>query len=465
VWNSLSCIKPSKWTITGRGAVGIPMERSFLEETLNLPLAQRAVEDYRKSTGVNAFIIDVDGRYYFDPQRRNTCAFCSSLQNRFGYQDTCIHSHLYGSYQAERFGGKYIYFCPIGLVHWASPLFHEEIMIGALIGGPVLMVEHEEYFRDEYLSRFSLSDAEAEGLRAELNEIPYKPPEVVTSLSELLFILSLYISDLKAAEFMEERERLAQQSNISTYIHHLKSMGGDESLMTGYPLKKERELMKLISLGDKEGSRKLLNELLGHVFVSSGGKIDVVKARILELVVLLSRAAMEGGADVEQIFGLNYNYLNQVHKLNSVEDLSYWVSRIMARFTDLVFDLQDVKHVDVMHKAMDYIKRNYHKKITLKDVADHVNLSASYFSRLFKTEMAMTFTHYLNRVRIEQSKSLLLNERIPLVDIALHTGFEDQSYFTKVFRKHVGISPGKFRECRGQVKGGIRGGKNREERE
>jgi len=429
------------------------MGKSLLEETLNLPLAQRVVEDYRKSTGVHAFIIDIDGRYYSDPPQRTACAFCSSLQNRFGFKDTCIHSHLYGSYQAERFGGKYIYFCPIGLVHWASPLFHEEIMIGALIGGPVLMVEHEEFFREEYLSKFKLTKEDSEKLWVELKEIPFKTPEVVTSLSELLFILSLYISDLKAAEFIEERERLAQQSNISAYIHHLKSMGGDESLMTGYPLKKERELMKLITLGDKEGSRNLLNELLGHVFVSSGGKIDIVKARILELVVLLSRAAMEGGADVEQIFGLNYNYLNQVHKLNTVEDLSFWVSRIMGRFTDLVFDLRDVKHVDVLHKAMDYIKRNYHRKITLKDVADYVKLSHSYFSRLFKTEMSMTFTHYLNQVRIQQSKSLLLNENISLVDIALLTGFEDQSYFTKVFRKHVGISPGKFRAYRGQVKG------------
>ncbi|MCX7788772.1 MAG: PocR ligand-binding domain-containing protein [Spirochaetes bacterium] len=427
------------------------MGKSLLEETLNLPLAQHAVEDYRKATGVNACIIDIDGRYYSDSSQQTTCAFCSTLQNRFGLKDTCMHSHLYGSYQAERFGGKYIYFCPIGLVHWASPLFHEEIMIGALIGGPVLMVEYEEYFREEYPSQFQLTEEDSQMLWTQLKEIPFKPPEVVTSLSELLFMLSVYISGLKPAEFMDDRERLTQQSNISAYIHYLKSMGGDESLITGYPLKKERELMKLITLGDKEGSRKLLNELLGHVFVASGGKIDIVKARILELVVLLSRAAMEGGADVEQIFGLNYNYLNQIHKLNTVEDLSFWVSRIMGRFTDLVFDLRDVKHIDVLHKAMDYIKRNYHRKITLKDVAEYVKLSASYFSRLFKTEMAMTFTHYLNRVRIEQSKSLLLNESIPLVDIALLTGFEDQSYFTKVFRKHVGISPGKFRAFRGQI--------------
>ncbi|MFQ3619745.1 MAG: PocR ligand-binding domain-containing protein [Spirochaetales bacterium] len=426
------------------------MDPTFFGSKINLPLAYKAIKDYRKATGVTAFLMDIDGHYYFDQEDPPVCSFCASIQKRYNQTETCLHAHLYGSYQAERFGGKYIYFCPTGLVHWASPLLHEGILIGALIGGPVLMIDPEEFFQIELTSRYKLSEVEAFWVQDALKEIPYKSPEIVTSLSELLFVLSLYISDLKATEYLEEQERLAQQSNISSYIHYLKTMGGDESQITGYPLKKEKELLKLIALGDREGSRKLLNELLGHVFVASGGKIDVVKARILELVVLLSRAALEGGADVEQIFGLNYNYLNQIHKLNTLEDLSFWVSRIMTRFTDLVFDLQDVKHVDILHKAIDFMKKNYNHKLSLKDVAKEVRLSPSYFSRLFKVEMQTTFINYLNQIRVEQSKPLLLDRRIPLVDVAQLAGFEDQSYFTKVFRKHVGISPGKFRESRGQ---------------
>jgi len=236
-------------------------------------------------------------------------------------------------------------------------------------------------------------------------------------------------------------------------------MGGDDKVPDEYPLDKEKELLRLIALGDKPGSQKLLNEILGHVFFSSAGKIDVVKARVLELVVLLSRAAMEGGADAEQIFGLNYNYLSQVHKFNTIEDISFWLSRIMMRFTDLVFNLQDVKHVDVIYKAIDFIKRNYMKKISLKDVADSVLLSPSYFSKLFKDEMRENFNQFLNQVRIERSKTVLLDYSVPLVDVAFLTGFEDQSYFTKVFKKMTGVSPGKYRESRGQILGKTAAGK------
>jgi two-component system response regulator YesN len=236
-------------------------------------------------------------------------------------------------------------------------------------------------------------------------------------------------------------------------------MGGDDSNLESYPIEKERELLSLIALGDKAGAQKVLNEIFGHIFFSTGGNFEVVKARVLELIVLLSRAALEGGADVEQIFGLNYKYLNEIHDFKTIEELTYWLSKIMARFTDLVFNLTDIKHVDVIYKAIDYIKRNYMKKITLEEVASYVYLSPSYFSKIFKEEMKVNFNTYLNYVRIETSKKLLLDDSIVLVDLSNLVGFEDQSYFSKVFKKMTGVSPGKYRESRGQiqVKRGIKG--------
>ncbi len=428
----------------------------MLPETRNAPgfdidAASKIAKDYKTVTGVDCFIIDLDGIVLFSTGESVFCSLCGSLQALKCRPETCMHAHLYGSYQAERFGGKYVYFCPNGLVHWASPILKDGMMKGAVIGGPALMIDREEYFNDEVMKKGMLPEGDALGIREKIEKIPYRDPEEVTSLSEILFILTAYISDINAAEYLSEREKISQQSNISEYIKHIKTMGGDDKVPDEYPLDKEKELLRLIALGDKPGSQKLLNEILGHVFFSSAGKIDVVKARVLELVVLLSRAAMEGGADAEQIFGLNYNYLSQVHKFVTVEDISFWLSRIMMRFTDLVFNLQDVKHVDVIYKAIDFIKRNYMKKITLKDVADSVLLSPSYFSKLFKDEMKENFNQFLNQVRIERSKTVLLDNSVPLVDVAFLTGFEDQSYFTKVFKKMTGVSPGKYRESRGQI--------------
>ena len=83
--------------------------------------------------------------------------------------------------------------------------------------------------------------------------------------------------------------------------------------------------------------------------------------------------------------------------------------------------------------------------VTLEDVANEVHLAPSYFSTLFKQSTGSSFREYLNMVRIEESKRLLMTTEHSISDIALATGFEDQSYFTKIFKKHTGLTPKQYR--------------------
>lgn len=66
--------------------------------------------------------------------------------------------------------------------------------------------------------------------------------------------------------------------------------------------------------------------------------------------------------------------------------------------------------------------------------------------------MECNFNTYVNRVRVERSKQLLLNENINLVHVSNLVGYEDQSYFSRVFKKIVGVPPGSYRESRGNYK-------------
>jgi AraC-like DNA-binding protein len=321
-------------------------------------------------------------------------------------------------------------------------------MRAAYIGGPAMIVEPSEIF-DELSAAGKVPAGREESLRALLGSVPRVRPERASSLAEIL-------SDIAAAlaspsPLAPAREREERQSRISEYIQELKGVAAPAA--APYPIEKERELLLAISRGDKPESQRLLNEILGFIFFSSGRDAPVIKARVLELVVLLSRAALEGGADIERIFGLNFTYLNQVARMHSVDDIASWLSRIMVRFTDLVFNLKDVKHAEVMQKALKYINAHYAEEITLDDVAGAVFLSPTYFSKLFSEEMDCRFMAYLNKIRIEKSKLLLKNSAIPLVDIAGLVGYEDQSYFTKVFKRVTGLSPGKYRESAGRAGG------------
>jgi AraC-like DNA-binding protein/ligand-binding sensor protein len=418
----------------------------------DLEKAKTCLDNYCRSTTTNGRIIDRKGEsLYVYPSSTEICRVCCSMRGNPERTQECTLSHLYGSYQAERFGGRYIYFCPLGFVHWSSPLTYDGRIIAAFVGGPVLMVEPDDFIMIDAGKREHMTEEQTQELMNLVNRMVVIRADVVNSHSEMLFIVAAYASGFGSEYFLLEKDNLDQQSNISEYIHYIKTMGGSESDMKEYPLEKEKELMSLISIGDKQGSQKLLNEIFGHIFFSTGGNFEVIKARVLELVVLLSRAAMGGGADIEQIFGLNYKYLAEIHSFYAIEELAQWLSMIMARFTDCVFNLANVKHIDVIYRAIDYIKRNYMKKITLEEVSTHVYLSPSYFSKIFKDEMHCNFNTYLNNTRIEMSKRLLLDDSIPLVDISNLAGYEDQSYYTKVFKKMTGISPGKYRESRGKA--------------
>lgn len=104
--------------------------------------------------------------------------------------------------------------------------------------------------------------------------------------------------------------------------------------------------------------------------------------------------------------------------------------------------------MDIMEKVLEYIGLHYHEKITLANVAEQVFLSRSYFSKFFNEQMNCSFTDYINGLRVAKSETFLLDSGLPIAEVANMVGFEDQSYFTKVFKKFTGVSPGRYRETR-----------------
>lgn len=97
-------------------------------------------------------------------------------------------------------------------------------------------------------------------------------------------------------------------------------------------------------------------------------------------------------------------------------------------------------------RAIEYIDQHYTKNISLQQVAEHVNFSASYLSTLFKKELNVNFIDYLNELRIEKAKKLLIDTYLKSYEVAEKVGFSDNTYFSKAFKRYMGMNPSEFRK-------------------
>ena len=409
---------------------------------ISLELFKKNIEIYKNSTGIDVSVIDNEGYIICSTNEKN--CYCD-LYRKMAGAEGCRKFHIDSGYMSQKYGSPYMSICPGELILWSTPVIINGIISNVLLAGPVLLRPADEMVFDD-LDKYG-SNENGRRLRDLLNDIPVILPKRARYLSELLMILAEHLTSEGMVELNNNREYYEAQAKIAEEIEDMKN-SDDEHISVYYPLEKERLLVKLVREGDKIKSKKILNELLGHVFFKSGGNFEYMKARVLELVVVLSRAAVEGGADLEMIFGLNYKYLHEVEGLNNVDELCFWLIKVLDRFTECVYSIGKVtaKNSLIVHNAIEYIKKNYDRNITLEDISQAVYLSPNYFSKLFKDELNLSFVDYLNKVRVEESKKYLADLKLSIIDIALKVGFQDQSYYTRVFKKYEGKSPGQFRK-------------------
>ena len=100
----------------------------------------------------------------------------------------------------------------------------------------------------------------------------------------------------------------------------------------------------------------------------------------------------------------------------------------------------------LVKQAMAYLQQNHNRAITRQELASAVSVSKDYLSHIFQQELGLSPWEYLVRYRIERAKALLRTSRASITDIAAQVGFDDISYFNRVFRKHVDCSPSQYRE-------------------
>lgn len=205
--------------------------------------------------------------------------------------------------------------------------------------------------------------------------------------------------------------------------------------------------------GIKTGNEGIVKKRLEDIF-DFVGSLDNIDAQYLKTFYLsiityinnihlsVAQADNEKKPESMNIPGLH----EMVARSETMDELNYLLKEVSLSITAKINNYNNRNIKLVLRKAIDYINEHYTEQITLNDVAENVYVSSYYISRMFKKELGKNFVDYLNGLRMEKAKELLKDPKYKTYEIAELVGIPDAHYFSRLFKKHEGVTPTEYRD-------------------
>ncbi len=396
---------------------------------------------YTTKTGLPLVLINASGEIIHSGKKCTMCEQALTSKNSV-LANNCRLKMLKAIEEAFRWGEGYITNCPLGLIMFAVPIVLNKRLIGGFLSGFAIFPEMKQDFNEEIIQNLrgfyeSVDELMLRNLKLKI----FSLKKVRENVSYLLALTRQFqINDLN---FLEDRKaKYIQQYKIANFLDDLKKNSPDIARKI---LDKQEEIIQKVKLGDKTGAREILNEFLGSIFFESGMNFEIIKVRIIELVVIISRTAIEAGVDAKDLMGLNYSYFTELNKATDLDELLFKLNDILTNFINRVSVTKEKKKKIKIRKMKDYIDQNFTRKIKSEEIALIGGLSTSRCLHLFKEETGVSLSEYIKKLRVNYGKYLLLNTDVNIADCAIEAGFFDQSHFTKTFKQVEKSTPAQFR--------------------
>ncbi|MEB8800300.1 AraC family transcriptional regulator [Bacillus cereus] len=214
-----------------------------------------------------------------------------------------------------------------------------------------------------------------------------------------------------------------------------------------YEVSVSTKMFEAIKAGNKE-------ELLKHLRTFPYEKVGVLcltselrnrKNQAITGIAIASRYAIEGGLPSEVAFALGDLYIQNLEKLNDINAILDLIQEAFCTFTEHVKTHRGKNYSKPIITCQNFISKNIYQEISLKQLACITNKNSMYLSTLFKNEVGMTLGEYIHREKVEEAKKLLTLTNYSLLEISTFLNFNNQSYFTKIFKKYTEVTPKQYR--------------------
>ncbi|MGJ7911200.1 helix-turn-helix domain-containing protein [Neobacillus sp. LXY-1] len=210
----------------------------------------------------------------------------------------------------------------------------------------------------------------------------------------------------------------------------------------------EQQLMDSIIRCDQNGAKEVLDQInsLDRATLASD-PIRSLKNSLICSCTLFTRAAIHGGVMPEDAFNLSDVMIRQIEKKETIRDLTDLEYEMVTCFIETLKATEKLEYNPLVNKAITYIYREIsNNKLSLEKIAEFTGVHPGYLSKIFKESVGMIIPEFINRKKIEDSKYLLLHTKSQLSEIAQMLGYCNQSYYTLLFKKYVGMTPRQYKD-------------------
>jgi two-component system response regulator YesN len=183
---------------------------------------------------------------------------------------------------------------------------------------------------------------------------------------------------------------------------------------------------------------ELQRQLIGGLYT-----VEAVKNWLDETALAI--ASIFKKADTPELI-LGYSYMEYYKQLTDVMLVMQWFKDIANAYMNYVKVKQARSNNDFDNKIRSFIKNNVFDQISLELLADHVGMSPTYLSKVFKDYMGQTFTDYVTDLKMEHAVQLILEKKLNIQEISTKLGYNSTHYFIKRFRERYGVTPKQYQK-------------------
>lgn len=258
-------------------------------------------------------------------------------------------------------------------------------------------------------------------VKSDWEEIPVSTEESFCALSKIVFQSIVRYEDIPVSE---QKEFISQKSAFRK------------------PVQFYRELSDSIKHGRKDQAVRIVNDFILNEKERAYSLPSHLQTMCKELWIILTYSLYDEGINLEEIVD-HHTAAYQIERIHLKEQFQHWIlasiELILSRIQQE--EKENIRHKQTVDYLIEYIDSHYHENLTLNQLAEKVFLSRNYLSQIFKKATGLSFNQYLNNVRMEKAKYLILEGNYLIYEIAEKVGYKNTPYFSSMFKKYTGVNP------------------------